>query len=129
MGGIYIGIYAMLMSCKNVLTRSRALGFDTHVLRLNRNMFEIIVERHRLSPFMAARCIRMVVSGIRAAGEAIGRYVGSRPRRGEEEGQREPKSARDEALGEYRKILESTFNDKECIDVILFRISIWTDGV
>ena len=106
---------------------SRAFGFDTRVLRLNWNIFRGNDVGNWPSPFMAARCIRMVVSGIKAMGKAIGRYAGHRPRRGEEEGQRKPKSARDEALDEYRKTLENTFSDKECIDDIMSCVRDWTD--
>ena len=110
------------MCCRSVLTRSRALGFDTRVLRLNRDMLKRDDGVNWQSPLMAARCIRMVVLGIRAMGKAIGQYVGRQPHRGEEEGQREPKSARDEALAEYRKTLENTYDDKECIDYIMLRV-------
>ena len=115
------------MSCKSVLTRSRAFGFETRVLRVNRNMFVRGDEGNWLSPFIAARCIRMVVSGIKAVGKAIGRGTGGRPHRGEEDGASERKSATDEALDEYRKTLENTFNDKQCIDEIMEYVREWTD--
>ena len=83
------------------------------------------------SPFMVAKCaryltypLRMTVSSFRDAAKAIGRCTGSQPRRDEEDGPSEPKSARDEALDGYRKLLEDTFNrsDEKYIDSVMFSV-------
>ena len=119
----------MLMSCKCVLKRSRALGFDTRVLRLNLDMFVRARSRSWSSPFMIVRCIRGAVLGIKVIRKAVWRRAGERPRKDESESQNEPKSAKHEALKEYRKALENMFSDDECIIEIMWRVEEWPNDL
>ena len=121
----------MLMSRKCVLNlkRSRALGFDTRVLRLNLDMFVGGRSRSWSSPFMIVRCIRGAVLGTKVIRKAIWRRAGERPRKDESESQNEPNSAKHEALKEYRKTLENMFSDDECIIEIMWRVEEWPDDL
>lgn len=75
---------------------------------------------------MIARCIRMVVLGIKAASEAIGHCASSRPHRSEANAQSVPRGSRDEILDNFRETLENTFNDEERIIEITLRIKKWS---
>ena len=79
-------------------------------------------------PFMAARCVRMVVLGIRAVVKAIGRFASRGLHRNGEEGQSEPKSARDEKLDEFRKKLVDTFDDEGWVGEVMARVREWSFG-
>ena len=46
---------------------------------------------------------------------------------GEEEGRSETKSARDEALDEYRKTLENTFSEGKHVNEITTDVRVWTE--
>ena len=117
-----------------MLKSHRALGFDTHVLRLN---WDIDWEMNWTPPFYVAKGIRyflhpvqVTISASRGAVKALVQLIGNCGRGGENRDRvDEPKSARDNALNEYRKILGKTFTDKKHIKRVMKFVTEWTDGV
>ena len=109
-----------------MLSHCRALGFDTRVVKLSRDIYEDDIEKSWPSPFFIAKCIRclnpvrLVLLGLSGVGKAMGIRVHNR-RDGEEE--REPK----DALEEYRKTLEEMFNDTRSIDHIMWYVRRWIE--
>ena len=84
---------------------------------------------------MAAKCIRyliypiqMIISDFKLVRKPDGRCAGSQQDGGEEGGLSETKSARDEALDEYRKTLENTFGEEGRISFVLLCVRGWTEG-
>ena len=117
-----------------MLKSHRALGFDTQVLRLN---WDIDWEMNWTPPFYVAKGlryflhpVRVALSVFRGAVKTLAQLLGSCGRGGEDRDQMdEPKSARDDALDEYRKILGETFSDKKHIKRVMKFVTEWTDGV
>ena len=66
----------------------------------------------------------------RGAVNSSGRRVSNHRARDERDGENgaERRSAREEALDEYRKVLENTFSDKEPIDDVMGCVNTWIDG-
>ena len=110
------------------------------MLRLNRKNIYIYGRdpaKNWTSPFLVAKCIRCLTYPIRVAVlcfrgtvNASGRRVNNHRARDERDGENgaERRSAREEALDEYRNVLENTFSDKEPIDDVMGCVNTWIDG-
>ena len=69
----------------------------------------------------------MIILGFKLVRKPVGRCAGTQQDGGEEEGRSETKSARDEALDEYRKTLENTFSEGKHVNEITTDVRVWTE--
>ena len=127
----YILVYMISpLHLLRILRRNRALGFDTRVLRVNSDIFKIDVRKDWPSPFMIAKCIRSLTYPIRIIVLALVTiFERRRQDRAEDVRQSYGKNARDEALDEYRRLLEITFSDERPINYVMNFVRDWANCV
>ena len=116
------------------------------MLQLNKAIIRETIRLDWPSPFIIAKCIRCLTypirkatSGFKTAGKAINWFsIKSADSEAEEdqselnsaeEWQGESNSEAKEALDEYQKMLENTFNNEEYISEIMDGVQEWADDL